>query len=76
MRERDDERTVGFERGVIDAKKEGPLYRVRSLTRDGAVTRWIPAIPQHDDYEFEIGDGAYFFMFDDGRGMILGPLTD
>lgn len=76
MREREDVRAVGFERGVIDAKKEGPLYRVRSLTREGVITRWIQAIPQHEDMEFEIGDKAYFFMFDDGRGMILGPLID
>ncbi len=76
MNEHDSPRFVGFERGEIVQKKGGPLYRVKSLTRNGIVSRWIKAIPQENDSEFSIGDKAYFFMFEDGRGMVLGPVID
>jgi len=63
---------VGFERGKVCAKKSGPLYKVESYTRDGIVSRWIEAVQG----EYQSGDDVYFFMFDDGRGMILGRLID
>ena len=63
---------VGFERGKVCGKKTGPLYKVESYTRDGIVSRWIEAVQG----EYQIGDNVYFFMFDDGRGMILGRMID
>lgn len=63
---------VGFERGKVCEKKNGPLYKVESYTRDGIVSRWIEAVQG----EYQIGDNVYFFMFDDGRGMILGGMID
>ena len=69
-------RFAGIERGTITGKMAGPLYRVDSLTREGVCSRWIPAIPQANNQEYAVGDRAYFFIFDDGRGMIVGPLTD
>ena len=63
---------VGIERGEISEVKSGPLYRVKSYTRDGVITRWIEAAQG----EYEEQDKVYFFMFDDGRGMILGRMID
>lgn len=63
---------VGFERGKVSKKKTGPLYKVESYTRDGITTRWIEAVQG----EYQIGDDVYFFMFDDGRGMIVGRMID
>ena len=67
---------TGIERGTIREKDEH-LYRVESATRTGAVTRWIGAIGEGvQETEYSVGDGVYFFMFDDGRGMILGRMED
>lgn len=60
-----------IERGVIDSIKDG-CYRVASYTRDGIVSLPIKSICNSDTYS--IGDKVYFFMFDDGNGMILGKL--
>lgn len=76
---------VAIERGKISEKKAGPLYRVESYTRDGVKTRWIESInkyineysgdpPVEDKYEYMVGDQVYYFMFDDGRGMIVGKM--
>ena len=62
---------VGIERGRISAR-DGALYRVQSYTRDGVVTRWIEALQG----EYERDQDVYFFMFDDGRGMILGRVIN
>ena len=76
MREDNGACFAGFERGEICGKKAGPLYKVKSYTRGGIISRWMQAIPQANDAEFEMGDRAYFFMFDDGRGMVIGPMID
>lgn len=62
---------VGFERGKVYGKDD-KLYKVGSHTRDGIMTRWIEAVQG----QYDIGDDVYFFMFDDGRGMILGRMID
>lgn len=62
---------AGFDRGEVRGVDE-KRYRVESSTRDGVVTRWIEAVQG----EYETGDAVYFFMFDDGRGMILGRIID
>ncbi|MBQ6960873.1 MAG: hypothetical protein IJP78_07860 [Clostridia bacterium] len=80
---------VGIERGKICDKKAGPCYKVESYTRDGVKSRWMESVNKYVNeyqcdsiydiahekkYEYEIGDEVYFFMFDDGRGMILGKM--
>lgn len=35
---------AGFERGEICEKKSGPLYKVKSYSRNGVVSRWIEAL--------------------------------
>ena len=66
---------TGFQRGIVDQKRDGDLYdlyKVKSYTCDGVITRWIEAVQG----EYEIDQEVYFFMFDDGRGMILGRMID
>lgn len=63
---------VGFERGNVVAVMDGLLYKVKSYTRDGIISRWIEAVQG----QYQKGDDVYFFMFDDGRGMILGRMRD
>ncbi|MBR3740563.1 MAG: hypothetical protein IKN04_08895 [Clostridia bacterium] len=80
---------VSIERGKISEKKDGPCYKVESYTRGGIKSRWMESankyvneyqceapneIAREKKYEYEIGDEVYFFMFDDGRGMILGKI--
>ena len=56
-----------IERGrVIEKTDTG--YRVKSLTRDGITT---PPIPAMGEAEHQAGSLVYFFVFGDGRGMIL-----
>ena len=64
------------------------LYKVESITRDGLVSRWMEAVNacvnEHRDegendgseikYEYFTGDLVNYFMFPDGRGMILGKI--
>lgn len=58
---------ANIERGIIvEVCEDG--YKVQSLTRDGIMT---PAIQSVSGASFEAGDRIYFFMFDDGHGMIL-----
>lgn len=75
---------VGIERGkIIDA--EGSTFKVESYTKGGVKTRFIEAInqyvneyegepPAENKYAYAIGDEVFFFMFPDGRGMILGKI--
>lgn len=78
---------VCLERGIISAVREdaaaGYVYRVKSLTRDDIESRWMEAVnacvneysgdpPQRDKYAYEAGDLVNYFMFGDGRGMIIG----
>lgn len=64
-------RVVGIDRGRI-SEKNGALYRVASYTRDGVLSRWMEAVQG----EYAPEDKVYFFMFDDGRGMIVGRMID
>lgn len=62
------------------------LYKVKSATRGGIESRWMEAVnayvreyegddpPFEKKYELETGDLVNFFMFADGRGMILGKV--
>lgn len=81
---------VGFERGTIREKKPDTLpnryvYKVESLTRNGVQSRWMESInayvneyrgdpPEENKAEFEVGDPVYYFMFSDGRGMVIGKV--
>ena len=57
-----------LERGVIDCIEDGK-YRVSSITRDGITSMPIKPVREEDTYE--IGDMVYFFLFNDGDGLIL-----
>ena len=78
-----------IERGSICEKKAdaqaGYVYKVTSSTRDGIKSRWMEAVsacvseytggpPQRDRFEYAVGDEVNYFMFADGRGMILGRI--
>ena len=81
---------VGFERGEICAKKADSkpnryIYKVKSYTRDGLISRWMEPVnayvneyqvepPDEDKFEYDVGDLVNYFMFPDGRGMILGKI--
>lgn len=61
---------ASIERGIVLAA-ESDGYRVKSLTRDGVVTPPIAAVGEG---EYAVGARVYFFVFDDGRGAILGSM--
>lgn len=77
-----------IERGEITEVQEGEerLCRVRSLTRDGITSPPIPALKisreahisagdgniQNEYESYAVGDRVYFFLFNDGHGMIIG----
>lgn len=79
---------VGFERGTICEKKADTLpdrflYKVQSSTREGVTSRWMESVnagvyeykgdaAQEEKYQYAVGDLVNYFMFPDGRGMILG----
>lgn len=80
---------VFIERGSICEKKEdaraGYVYKVKSSTRDGIISRWMEAVsacvneykgepPVLERFEYEVDDEVNYFMFGDGRGMILGRI--
>lgn len=84
------ERTGGVaaERGKISEKRKRDnwQYKVESLTRKGVKSRWMEACgaycnewteneENNGKYEYQTGDEVYYFMFPDGRGMILGKMT-
>lgn len=75
-----------IERGEIDRIEDGGFI-VKSLTRKDVETRPMQCAnlyvneykgepPIEDKYQYEPGDRVYFFMFPDGRGMILGKMED
>ena len=59
-----------FERGIV---KEyiylDSQYRVESLDRPGVVSR--PMYAYENGY-YSVGDEVFYFMFDDGTGLIMG----
>lgn len=57
-----------IERGTIkEVTADG--YRVESFDRRGIIT---PPIPASGGAAFENGATVYFFVFEDGRGLIIG----
>lgn len=84
-----EETTAGakFDRGVIkETRTQGTRqYKVQSLTDKGVKSRWMEAVNTYcneyteDDgndgkYTYAVNDEVYFFMFPDGRGMIMGKM--
>lgn len=59
-----------IERGVVTASAAGanPTCDVKSTDRPGCV---FYALPSPSAYA--AGTAVYFFAFDDGRGMVIGP---
>ncbi|MBP3541811.1 MAG: hypothetical protein J6K72_08405 [Clostridia bacterium] len=56
-----------IERGeVAEVTPEG--YRVKSYDRDGVTTGVLPTA---GGKTFAIGEKVYFFMFPDGKGLVL-----
>lgn len=79
---------ISVERGKITAKRLRAClqYKVESETRKGVDSRWMEAVSaycneytdaKHNEgkFEYSVGEEVYYFMFADGRGMILGPMT-
>ena len=68
---------VSIERGRI-VQAQGGLYVVESYTRGGVETRPMEAVNQYVNedtkYEYKAGDEVDYFMFGDGRGLILGGM--
>lgn len=69
-----------IEQGII-VSIQGDGYRIDSYSRDGLTTKPIKAIADWDIDEngipvrrYGIGDKVFFFLFEDGNGMILGKL--
>lgn len=59
-----------LERGkVLSVTPEGA--RIQSLSREGVRTPPLPFLP---GVTAEAGERVYFFLFDDGAGMILGKM--
>lgn len=56
-----------IERGMI-AEIAGGLLTVRSLDRDGVLT---PPLGALTDGNYSVGDLVFFFVFDDGTGLVL-----
>lgn len=82
-------RAVSIERGIIREYKSdaqaGRVYKVESCTRGGVKSRWMEAVnayvkeytgepPARDKYAYGTGDLVNYFMFPDGRGMIIGKV--
>ena len=58
-----------LERGIIE-KIEDEKYRVASLTRHGIKSLPIKSM----DNTLSIGDKVYFFLFQDGEGLIISKI--
>lgn len=56
-----------LERGII-TQVMGTRYCLNSFSRSGLSIRDIPAF---GGAEYKTGDRVYFFIFDDGTGLIL-----
>lgn len=60
-----------IERGVIETIEDGG-YRVASFTRNGITS--LPMKTMNEADTLSIGDRVYFFLFDDGDGLIIGKM--
>ena len=60
-----------IERGRIKASEENG-YRVMSYGRHGFLTPPLKAMDE--GLLLEVGDMVYFFLFDDGTGLILARI--
>ena len=75
---------VGIQQGkIVDASEN--TFKVESYTQGEVRTRYIEAVnayinefegtpPAENKYQYAIGDEVFYFMFPDGRGMILGKI--
>lgn len=63
---------AGIERGQIVEKGPSGGYRVESFTFDGETTPFLPAL---DGKAYDVGENVYYFMFDDGHGLILSAFV-
>lgn len=66
--------TAGIERGrIVDARYGA--FKVSSFSRGGVISRYLNTLQPNLEVEpLGVGDEVYFFMFPDGRGMILGRI--
>ena len=62
-----DKHGAWIERGIVSEVCESG-YKVKSYSREGITT---PAIPAASGAAYTVGDRVYFFLFDDGHGIIL-----
>lgn len=85
-------RDVTIERGTVREKRipEGGFwwqYKVESITRDGLKSLWMEAavfwehmtMPETGgtaNKGFDVGTNVYYFMFGDGRGVILDRIVN
>lgn len=82
---------ISIERGTVKEKRmrDGTFwweYRVESLTRDGLISLWMQSIDVWEHVKMpEIGGNqqgyavdtkVYFFLFEDGYGLILNRIRD
>ena len=66
--------TAAIERGRIVDARDG-AFKVSSWSRGGVISRYLhPLQPNLETEPFGVGDEVYFFMFPDGRGLILGRI--
>lgn len=62
---------ASIERGAVESIEDGG-YRVASFTRDGITTPPLKTMNETD--ALSIGDRVFFFLFDDGDGLIIGKM--
>lgn len=71
-----EERTTAaaIERGRIIDARDG-AFKVSSYARGGVISRYLHTLQSGLETEpFGVGDEVYFFMFPDGRGLILARI--
>lgn len=61
--------------GFIVASYQNPDVETRPLKPVNEYVREYEGDPPYENkYTYAVGDEVYFFMFPDGRGMILGKM--
>ena len=58
------------ERGIVTGVENDGTYTVKSYGRDGLTVTGLPPLVSEDSYN--VDDKVYFFVFNDGRGAIMG----